>query len=809
MSKRFEIVTGRFGASQRMSRWCRVVIVLVTLAVVQAALLGTSLTGESVMLPLKLLRVQNPPFLLPATAEDPEPKASLTGLDPVVQFEPFRKFVVEEYRSGRVPLWNRYSYCGSPFMANAQSGVMSPYRAVDVAFNDPMSTAWVQMFKALVAGLGMYLFLRIALKVRFLPALAGAHLFPLCGFMLFWCGHPHTQVATWLPWVMLGCDRLVRRPGPGWLALASGSAAACFYSGHPQTTTHVYLCAGVWSAGLLLHAAWRKPVKVSVTRAGWIVAAGVFTALLVGPQLLTTAEYLPWSLRLENRAAGKAVIPVSGLAGLMDMAVPYFNGSLLHKTKFFGPFNHAESMAAGSVGLVWALFFMPLGLWLGRRDWRVWLLGVLFVVGVGKAAGLPGLSVIYDHGPLAMLSPSRLVFIGGVAVIVLGAVGFDRLTRGRRLGWLGAGLCALPAVAGLVALGYGMVWARGMGVNPEATEKMVEAGKWFVPAYAFAGVMVVGLVVGLVIVVRMPRAGGRVAVALGGLAVAEMIGLAWGMYPSAPRSEFYPRIPALEWVAEKTGIEYRVCGVVCFPANLNLEYGIADPRGYDALDPRPMVELLEKFRETRVARMDPDFALVMGWTPNVHSPLLRMLAVKYVILRGRPSARAKPVFVGDDYWVMEISGAPSRVYVPETVVVEADAATRVAGLTSPAFDPLKVVVAEKGMMGIKPGAAVAGMAEIVEDTGGRIKAKAVMGTAGVMVLADMWYPGWEATVDGKSAEVMRVNHTLKGVALAAGEHEVVFEYKPAGFKIGLWMLFVGVVGLCGVWGVSGKKKGSF
>ena len=62
--------------------------------------------------------------------------------------------------------------------------------------------------------------------------------------------------------------------------------------------------------------------------------------------------------------------------------------------------------------------------------------------------------------------------------------------------------------------------------------------------------------------------------------------------------------------------------------------------------------------------------------------------------------------------------------------------------------------------------------------------------AGVLVIGDLWYPGWRATIDGQPAEVMRAYSALRAVSVPAGSHEVVVFYAPATFYIGL-----GVAGL--------------
>lgn len=67
------------------------------------------------------------------------PMASLTGqraestkawdvlqADACLQFYPWRDLVFESWGAGRVPFWNPYSLCGTPLLANSQSGGFYP-----------------------------------------------------------------------------------------------------------------------------------------------------------------------------------------------------------------------------------------------------------------------------------------------------------------------------------------------------------------------------------------------------------------------------------------------------------------------------------------------------------------------------------------------------------------------------------------------------------------------------------------------------------------------------------------------------------
>jgi len=58
------------------------------------------------------------------------------------------------------------------------------------------------------------------------------------------------------------------------------------------------------------------------------------------------------------------------------------------------------------------------------------------------------------------------------------------------------------------------------------------------------------------------------------------------------------------------------------------------------------------------------------------------------------------------------------------------------------------------------------------------------GKDGWLLLADTWYPGWEARIDGVLAPVHRGNYLFRTVHLPAGNHRVVFEYRPKSFYSG-------------------------
>jgi uncharacterized membrane protein YfhO len=69
---------------------------------------------------------------------------------------------------------------------------------------------------------------------------------------------------------------------------------------------------------------------------------------------------------------------------------------------------------------------------------------------------------------------------------------------------------------------------------------------------------------------------------------------------------------------------------------------------------------------------------------------------------------------------------------------------------------------------------------------------------GLLVLSEVYYPGWKAYVDGRETKVLRANYVMRAVALPRGKHIVEFRYDPLSFRIGAVITVLSFAGLL-VW----------
>ena len=74
-------------------------------------------------------------------------------------------------------------------------------------------------------------------------------------------------------------------------------------------------------------------------------------------------------------------------------------------------------------------------------------------------------------------------------------------------------------------------------------------------------------------------------------------------------------------------------------------------------------------------------------------------------------------------------------------------------------------------------------------------------TDGLLVLSEVYYPGWRAIIDGQSSPILRVDYLLRGIPVPAGQHRVEVRYRPAVFALGAAIsgITLGLVFTMGLW----------
>ena len=75
-------------------------------------------------------------------------------------------------------------------------------------------------------------------------------------------------------------------------------------------------------------------------------------------------------------------------------------------------------------------------------------------------------------------------------------------------------------------------------------------------------------------------------------------------------------------------------------------------------------------------------------------------------------------------------------------------------------------------------------ARVEEHSPNQITVHAETAQPALLVLGEVWYPGWQAEVDAIEQPIVRVHGLVRGVYLEPGAHTVVWRYRPASLRWG-------------------------
>ncbi|PZR80474.1 MAG: hypothetical protein DLM65_07925 [Candidatus Aeolococcus gillhamiae] len=704
--------------------------------------------------------------------------------DPVTQFVPWLTSVRQQWLAGHIPLWNPDAFAGAPLLANDQSAVFSPFTLVALPFAPARGYSLAMLFKLVVAGVGMGVFLR-QLRVGYTAAIVAGIAYASSSFMVDWLGHPQSAVAAIFPWAFASVELwLQTRRRLALLGLAA-AVALQFLAGHAETTLHLGLMLAFYVAvRALVLERWRWQAI-----AGVAAAAALGTAL-AGVQLVPFLTELGNSTLVSDRSAtgvgfghllaGELIswILPNGLGnpGIDNLPGPAPN--YLEATGFIG----VGALVLGGLGIVHSL---------KTRRSVGFALGISVVLAAGVVYG--PLSQVAGRLPLlSSSSNARMIVMICFGMAAFAGLGVEAVLRMRprwsagraaSAGWalLGVGATAL---VGVVVLGL-MLAAQGKAVDGLLPQWHGNVGFWVLEA----GLSLLAVLCFLA-AAALGRGGSGAAAGLACLVLAEGAIFAGPLQPRVPLANDPPPSATMTWLQE-----HRADGAVAGRAlamipNLATEYGVRDVRGVDVtIDPRVRLYW---------SHADPGYDDRTFYT-QLDRPGPAWLAAAgvryYVSAPADVPAGATPVIQNPGFTLSSVAGTRPFAFSAAAVVAAAGADDAVSKL---AADPLGPVVVESA--GVGQPAAHADVSLTRQDAGAVDLDVSATAPATVVVLQS-YTPDWKAQVDGAATPVRAADVLFQSFTVPAGHHLVTLRYQPASVTFGLIASALGIVGLAALFAV--------
>jgi hypothetical protein len=679
---------------------------------------------------------------------------------------PVRNFAAASLARGEFPLWNPYTFNGMPFFADIQTAVLYvPCLLLTFFVRDGfLGHYWLQLMMVLhyvLAGIGMYA-LAVSMGLRRLPSLFAGVAYMLSGFMILHAIHQQViTVAAWFPLILLLFRKVVALRSWLWVCVAALVLGHSTLAGFPQLTLYLYFFLFVYFL-YEMFTTYRGPALVSREALGTMIRAAAVILLSLGVaavQLLPTMELSGLSQRAAITYA-KATEGQLSWTHLLTLVFPkLFGVADASGYNYWGPgvywYYWETCIYRGAIPLI--LTVLSLLLWKKHRIipflWGFSLFGLLFAV--GDNFFLQRLFYDYVPGFSAFRVPGRMLAFMGIAVALLSAFSLQELLYGERRE---AAFARWRTLVFGIAGGTILLWLVLLSGMLDGMLEFLKTPAMEALARKEANISIVVFLLSAAAIlwVMLRRSSLRWGIwLLLGITFFDML-LFGGSQNNAklnPTDYFRRPQEIIRYIRQNGGPEY-------FRVNTRNESGMIMDRNQGMIDRLFMMEGYTPLALQRVY-------------PPVSSPdrLFNMLNVKYrtVTNEAQRSLALAPR-----------SGYLPRAFMVYELRVVADENALASGLNSAEFDPARTALLEADpgkVLSAGQGSPV-WKADIREYRNNAILLDVQTDRDGMLVLSEMYYPGWTAYIDGVETPVLRVDYNLRGTFVPRGPHSVEVRFQP-------------------------------
>ena len=271
--------------------------------------------------------------------------------------------------------------------------------------------------------------------------------------------------------------------------------------------------------------------------------------------------------------------------------------------------------------------------------------------------------------------------------------------------------------------------------------------------------------------------------------------------PKSKQAEAFVKTQADEIILQDTTLDYRVLNFVGFPGNTfnenNTAYWHKSVGGYHAAKLRRYQEMIDHHIVPEMQATYQAVATAGGEMDSVDASkfrVLNMLNTKYFIFpagqQGQPVPVENPYAYGNAWFVDKVQyvnnaneeiDALNDILPTETAIVDAKFKEQLKGVTEGYKDSLSTV-------------------RLTSYEPNRLIYKTSSPKDGVVVFSEIYYPGWQATIDGQPVDIARADYILRAMNVPGGEHTIEMWFDPQSIHVtesiayaALALLLIGVM----------------
>ncbi len=666
--------------------------------------------------------------------------------DPVRQQFPWRQLSIELLKNKTLPLWNPYTFSGTPLLANVQSAAFYPLNIIYWFTN--FSTGWsVQVILQVVFG---GLFMALLLKFYKLHPYAvtlGVLAWISSGFFVAWLEwNTVIQVVLWLPLILL-CIEKIFLIKYRWILVMVLALVCSLLAGHLQTSFYVLTTATLY----LLYKTW----ETKNLRLGGLGMVGLILSLVITlPFWLPVFQFVFLSARNIDLAQWQRsdwFLPWQNLAQLI---APDFFGNPA-TLNYFGIWNYGEFVSY--VGLI-PLFFAIFAMFAKNRQTLFYFGLVVLALVFALPTPLAKIPFVLNIPFLSTAQPSRLISLIDFSLAVLAAFGLDQFLKA-------PDKKRVIVSTGLVGIAVLILWMAAYAGRLDVSLRNL-----VFPSLIFF------LTASLLLVVAWKNKFKNLIV--GALLIVALIDSTRFVtkFESFSSPEYlFPQTQLISYLQKNTqdGV-YRIAtgNDQIMPPNFNIPYKLQTISGYDPL-------YLKNYGELIYAMQNKTWAIPsnLGFNriliPNDYTnKLFDLLGVKYFLTNEE---------IKNPQYQKVLNEGITNVYLNKNVVPRTFFVKKIVSFHT------KTEILEFMLSGNF----IAGQNAVVEDYKNNIfstvgnsqiekysENEVIIRTEnlsdGFLVLTDAYYPTWQAEIDGVKTRIYLTDYAFRGINIPAGQHVVRF-----------------------------------
>ncbi|MBK9248036.1 MAG: YfhO family protein [Ignavibacteria bacterium] len=700
---------------------------------------------------------------------------------------PFTTFAARQLAQFQLPFWNPYTFSGMPFLADFQTQTLYPPHTMMALFlkkDGMLPTKIIEIVIILhffLAQYAMYSFARFK-NVSSYGAIIAAVSYAFCGSLAVRVIHPMVVYHLALfPLILLHFHRGIFEGKIKNTLYAGLLLALALISGHPQTSAYLLLFLAGYTVWMGFGAIKNKELN------GGAISRFTLRALLpvIMAFALTAVQFIPaqelaglsertkitYDKTPENpklyasdgsmRLGQIYSAAVANLYGKVSQTDQKQNNFYLPNVSDTGTDQHYYWDTAFYFGLA----ALCLGLFGLSTQWRsrfggFMLAMIIFAILYGLGANgflhrmLFGIPVFGSFR-----NPGRIMFYMSFGLCLFAGIGFDALWQSAKNSKLQTCFLIASAIPLLITLFAATGILQTFIDTPESATSAIQK-EGLTAFFLCLGVVAVGFLLYRKV---LPVSGaGWILVFIAFID----LNLAYSQFVGSKEN------PAEKF---KISPELKQQFAITPPNNI-FRVEMWSKRGSYAMKrnqgPLDNIMLFEGYNPILLERRSP-----MAADPNTVEDLL---GIRYKIDVDEATQQLG---------IIERPTAFKRAWMAyQPIVTETDNVVKT--MKAGGINYRNQVVLEKSpanSLGNLPSDSISHSVNCTEYTNNQFSYSVKSDKAGILCMSEIWYPAWKATIDGQPAEVLRINYSLRGVEVPAGEHTIVMKYDSDAFHTGAWI----------------------